>query len=91
MENVQGLLTLLVGGGVLAFLGVLLTVRESRQKRYDDRTLADLERLRKVAHDAEDHARHLDKENDALREEVTRLRILCRSHGINPDEPVVNP
>jgi hypothetical protein len=71
---------LLGAGGIVALIGVLLTVRESRQRRYD-------ERIDKRTGELETRNRELEDNNDKLMEEQTRLRVLLRSHGIDPDSP----
>lgn len=80
MEGITGGISLLVGGGLFAALAALLSTRESRNKRYDDRR--DVE-LTKTLRRNED----LEAENDKLRIENTRLRVKCVSEGVDPDAP----
>lgn len=80
MEGITAGLALLGAAGIVALIGTLLTVRESRQKRYD-------ERADRRATELENRNRELEDNNDKLMEEQTRLRVLLRSHGIDPDSP----
>ena len=80
MEAIGQFLGALGFGAALALVGVMLTVRESRQRRYD-------ERMDKRYSDLEDDNKALDEENDKLRIDNTRLRVLCTSYGIDPDSP----
>lgn len=80
MEGIAGGVALLVGGGLFAALAALLSTRESRNKRYDDRRDVELDAAVK-------RREELEVENDKLRIETTRLRVLCTSHGIDPDSP----
>lgn len=80
MEAIGQFLGALGFGAALALVGVMLTVRESRQRRYD-------ERMDKRYTDLEADNKELDEENDKLRIDNTRLRVLCTSYGIDPDSP----
>lgn len=82
MEGITAGLALLGAAGLVALVGTLLTVRESRQRRYDERADKRLTEL-------ETRNRELEDINDKLLEEQTRLRVLLRSHGIDPDSPAV--
>lgn len=85
MNDVSGLVQILLAGGLLALIGTLLSLRTGRQKSYDDRVDKELERLRQ-----ENHGLELDNDLKSIKladaqEELTRLRVLLRSHGIDPE------
>jgi len=80
LEAIGQFLGALGFGAALALVGVMLTVRESRQRRYDDR-------MDKRFADLEDDNKSLDQENSRLRIENTRLQTLLWSHGIDPASP----
>ena len=80
MEAIGQFLGALGFGAALALVGVMLTVRESRQRRYD-------ERMDKRYSDLEDDNKALDEENSRLRIENTRLQTLLWSWAIDPASP----
>lgn len=78
--DLGSLLPILFGSAVLTLVGVMLTTRESRQKRYD-------ERIDKRTNELEAENKDLDTENSRLRIENTRLQTLLWSWGIDPASP----
>lgn len=82
--DLQNWLGALIGGGLLALVGTMLTLRDGRQRRYDERTDADNARLR-------EENKALDIDNDRLRDDVARYRRVLIEHGIDPDTKAARP
>lgn len=79
LDNLGAGLGILGAGTAAAVFGAIVTMREGRQKRYDERVDGENARLRTRNDD-------LEVENDRLAEDVSRLRRLCYDHGIDPDK-----
>ncbi len=77
MDSITAGITLLVGGGLFAAVAALLSTRENRNKRYDDRRDLEFDVI-------QTRKEYLENENDTLRVENTRLRVLLASKGIDP-------
>lgn len=85
-SNLNNLLALLVGGGLLTGLVGLATIRTGRQRAYDARIDAELTQLREEAEQWEARAREAEARERARAEEVFRLRMVLIQAGIEPPE-----
>lgn len=98
MADPSGLWVLLCSGGVLAFIGTLLTTRSGRQRDFDARQDAALreadaenDRLEARIHQVEGEKRAVDVENRWLQLENARLTRVCIDNRIDPGTSIPRP
>lgn len=74
------------GAGFLALVGGLLSSRSGRQRDFDARVDADNDELREEVRTLREARDRAVTERDDARYQVARLRRLCASRGIDPDD-----